>query len=100
MAKNLEWRKERHPDLAVHASAGSIFQKIEGVGAGRLIDECGLKGHVHGRAQIFEHHANIIVNHGGATAADVRALIDIAQQRVAGETGYNLIPEITFVGEF
>ena len=100
MAENLEWRKERHPDLAVHASAGSIFQKIEGVGAGRLIDECGLKGHVHGRAQIFENHANIIVNHGGATAADVRALIDIAQQRVAGETGYNLIPEITFVGEF
>ena len=100
MAENLEWRKERHPDLAVHASAGSIFKKIEGIGAGRLIDECGLKGRVQGGAQIFENHANIIVNHGGASAADVRALIDIAQQRVEREKGYYLIPEITFVGEF
>jgi hypothetical protein len=78
--ENLQWRDDRHPDLWLYPSAGSIFQKIEGVGAGRLIDQCGLKGHVLGNAQIFHKHANIIVNLGGATAADVRALIDLAQR--------------------
>ncbi len=100
MAENLVWRRGRHPDLNVLASAGSIFQKIEGVGAGRLIDQCGLKGQTHGGAQIFTKHANIVVNRGGATAADVRALIELAQTRVADELGYELVPEIAFVGEF
>ena len=100
MEENLAWRKERHPDLQRHPSAGSIFQKIEGVGAGRLIDQCGLKGRGHGGAQIYDEHANIIVNVGGATAADVLALIDLAQKTVAREHGLELVPEITFVGEF
>lgn len=100
MRENLEWRDERHPDLWLYPCAGSIFQKIEGIGAGRLIDECGLKGHVHGAAGIFHKHANIIVNFGGATAAEVRTLIDLAQETVARETGYHLVPEIDFVGEF
>lgn len=70
---NLQWRDDRHPDLWLYPSAGSVFQKIEGVGAGRLIDQCGLKGYVHpgGRAGIFHRHANIVVNYGGATARDV-----------------------------
>jgi UDP-N-acetylmuramate dehydrogenase len=100
MRENLQWRGERHPDLSLYPCAGSIFQKIEGVGAGRLIDECGLKGHVQGGAGIFEKHANIIVNFGEATAAEVRALIDLAQDTVARETGHHLVPEIAFVGEF
>lgn len=100
MEENLIWRKDRHPDLTVSPSAGSIFQKIEGIGAGRLIDECGLKGHVEGGAQIFLKHANIIINRGNATASDIRALIDLAQTRVADELGYELVPEITFVGDF
>ena len=100
MEENLAWRKDRHPDLPVSPSAGSIFQKIEGIGAGRLIDECGLKGHTEGGAQIFPRHANIIINLGGATASDVRALIDLARKRVADELGYELVPEIAFVGEF
>jgi UDP-N-acetylmuramate dehydrogenase len=100
MEENLAWRKDRHPDLTASPSAGSIFQKIEGIGAGRLIDECGLKGHTEGGAQIFPRHANIIINLGGATASDVRALIDLAQKRVADELGYELVPEIAFVGEF
>lgn len=98
--ENLEWRDERHPDLWLYPCAGSIFQKIEGIGAGRLIDECGLKGHVHGAAGIFHKHANIIVNFGGATASEVRTLIDLAQETVARETGYDLVTEISFVGEF
>lgn len=98
--ENLKWRDERHPDLWLYPCAGSIFKKIEGVGAGRLIDECGLKGHVYGNAQIFHKHANIIVNLGGAAAADVRALIDLARKTVARELGYDLTPEIGFIGEF
>lgn len=100
MAENLRWRKERHPDLRTRPSAGSIFKKIEGVGAGRLIDECGLKGRTIGGARIFERHANIIVNQGGASARDVLALIELAQNRVQKETGRILVPEITLVGEF
>jgi UDP-N-acetylmuramate dehydrogenase len=97
---NLEWRDERHPDLWLYPNAGSIFRKIDGVGAGRLIDQCGLKGHVHGAAQIFRRHANIIVNLGGATAAEVRWLIDLAQGTVLRETGHELVPEIGFIGQF
>ncbi|MEE8147911.1 MAG: UDP-N-acetylmuramate dehydrogenase [Longimicrobiales bacterium] len=100
MAENLAWRSERHPDLTVYPCVGSIFKKVEAVGAGRLIDQCGLKGRTHGRAEIFRGHANIIVNLGGATAADVRHLIDLARTTVASELGYDLVPEITFVGEF
>ncbi|MEX2571498.1 MAG: UDP-N-acetylmuramate dehydrogenase [Gemmatimonadota bacterium] len=98
--ENLRWRDDRHPDLWLYPSAGSIFQKIEGVGAGRLIDQCGLKGHVLGNAQIFHKHANIIVNLGGATAAHVRGLIDLAQSTVVKELGYELRTEIGFIGEF
>ncbi|HWK89922.1 MAG TPA: UDP-N-acetylmuramate dehydrogenase [Longimicrobium sp.] len=98
--ENLQWRDDRHPDLWLYPSAGSIFQKIEGVGAGRLIDQCGLKGHVLGSAQIFHKHANIIVNLGGATSAEVRALISLAQETVRRELGHELKPEIGFVGDF
>lgn len=100
MRENLEWRDARHPDLWLYPCAGSIFKKIEAVGAGRLIDQCGLKGHVLGNAQIFHKHANIIVNLGGATAADVRALIELARDTVRRELGYELTPEIGFIGEF
>ena len=100
MRENLEWRDERHPDLWLYPCAGSIFRKIDGVGAGRLIDECGLKGHLHGGAGIFHKHANIIVNLGGATAQDVVALIHLARETVARETGHELVTEIAFVGEF
>ncbi len=100
MRENLEWRDERHPDLWLYPCAGSIFKKIEGIGAGRLIDECGLKGQVHGGAGIFHKHANIIVNLGGATARDVMWLIDLARETVESRTGRELVPEISFVGEF
>ncbi|HET6228633.1 MAG TPA: UDP-N-acetylmuramate dehydrogenase [Longimicrobiaceae bacterium] len=98
--ENLQWRDDRHPDLWLYPSAGSIFQKLEGVGAGRLVDQCGLKGHVLGNAQFFHKHANIIVNLGGATSADVRALIELAQTTVKRELGYDLKTEIGMVGKF
>jgi UDP-N-acetylmuramate dehydrogenase len=98
--ENLSWRGARHPWLELHPSAGSIFKKIEGVGAGRLIDQCGLKGFRVGDAQISHIHANIIVNLGHATSRDVRELIATAQQRVEAQFGHRLEPEISFVGEF
>jgi UDP-N-acetylmuramate dehydrogenase len=100
MQENLSWRGARHPWLDIHPSAGSIFKKIEGVGAGRLIDQCGLKGYRVGDAQISHIHANIILNLGRATAADVRAVIAHAQQVVQQRLGHHLEPEIGFIGEF
>ncbi len=100
LQENLSWRGSRHPWLAIHPSAGSIFKKIEGIGAGRLIDQCGLKGFRVGDAQISHIHANILVNLGAATAADVRALITHAQHAVHQKFGYTLEPEIGFIGEF
>lgn len=100
MQENLSWRGARHPWLQFHPSAGSIFKKIEGMGAGRLIDQCGLKGHRHGNAQISHIHANIMVNLGGATARDVRELIAIAQDAVEKKFNVRLEPEIGFIGDF
>jgi len=100
MQENLSWRGSRHPWLQFHPSAGSIFKKIEGVGAGRLVDQCGLKGFRHGDAQISHIHANIMVNLGKATAKDVRELISIAQKAVEDRFSLHLEPEISFVGEF
>jgi len=98
--ENLSWRGGRHPWLELHPSVGSIFKKIEGVGAGRLIDQCGLKGFRVGDAQISYIHANIVVNLGSATAQDVRTVIAHAQKAVRERFGQELQPEIGFVGEF
>ena len=100
LQENLSWRGGKHPWLEYHPSVGSIFKKIEGVGAGRLIDQVGLKGFRHGDAQISHIHANIMVNLGKATAKDVRELVTIAQNKVHERFGQHLEPEIGFVGEF
>ncbi len=98
--ENLDWRRARHPPLDTEPSAGSIFKKIEGIGAGRLIDECGLKGCRIGGAMVTHRHANIFINTGGATAADVRGLIAHCQEVVERRMGYRLEVEISLVGEF
>jgi UDP-N-acetylmuramate dehydrogenase len=98
--ENLQWRRERHPPLDTEPSAGSIFKKIEEIGAGRLIDQCGLKGTRIGGAMVTQRHANIFINTGGATAADVRALIALCQEEVERRMGYKLEVEISLVGEF
>jgi UDP-N-acetylmuramate dehydrogenase len=100
MDANLQWRAERHPPLDTEPSVGSIFKKIEGIGAGRLIDNCGLKGTRIGGAMITHRHANIFINVDEARAADVCALIELAQETVEQETGYRLETEIDFIGEF
>lgn len=97
---NARWRAEKHPPGAVRMSAGSIFQKLEGIGAGRLIDAAGLKGYRIGGAEVSDHHANYILNADHATAADVRALIEYVQDAVEAQSGHRLQPEIGLVGEF
>jgi UDP-N-acetylmuramate dehydrogenase len=97
---NAAWRHQKHPPGAVRMSAGSIFRKIAGVGAGRLIDESGLKGARIGGAEVSRRHANYILNVDRASAADVRSLISHVQAEVLAHTGQALEPEISFVGEF
>ncbi len=99
MDANMEWRTAKQPQLWEYPSCGSVFQKIEDVGAGRLIDQAGLKGSQIGQAQISPKHANYIVNLGGAQAADVLALIQLAQAEVKAKFGYVLKPEIRIIGE-
>ncbi len=98
--ENLEWRAARHPPLGAEPSAGSIFKKIDGVGAGRLIDRAGLKGFSIGGIEITHRHANIMINRGGGTAADVQRMIHHVKEVVQTHSGYSLEPEIMFVGEF
>ena len=81
-------------------SAGSIFQNPPGDYAGRIIDSLGLKGHTIGNAQFSTVHANFIVNLGGATAADVLALIDLARRGAWDVLGVELTPEILFLGDW
>ncbi len=82
------------------ANAGSIFKNPNGDHAGRLIEVAGLKGARAGRARISERHANFIVNEGGARAADVKALMDVAQRAVWERSGVWLEPEVQLVGSW
>ena len=100
VAANLEWRSLRHPPLDTEPSVGSIFKKIEGVGAGRLIDECGLKGACIGGVVVTHRHANIMINRGGGRASDLLSLLSHVRDTVHRATGYLLETEIDFIGEF
>ncbi len=79
--------------------AGSVFRNPPGDYAGRLIEQCGLKGYQIGGARVSEKHANFIVNEGQATAADIEALIQFLQHNVEAQTGIKLIPEVHIIGE-
>lgn len=92
-------RREAHQPLGF-PNAGSVFKNPPGGFAGRLIESVGLKGERRGGAMISEQHANFIVNVGGATAADVRALMAEAGQRVWQTHGIRLEPEIKLVGDW
>ena len=85
-------RKEKQP--LEWPSAGSTFKRPEGHFAGGLIDQCGLKGFRIGGAQVSENHAGFVINAGGATCADVLALIGHIQKTVRGRTGAELETEV------
>lgn len=80
-------------------NAGSVFRNPPGDHAARLIESCGLKGRRIGQAQVSEKHANFIVNLGGASAADIEALIELVQQTVETQTGVRLQPEVRIIGD-
>ncbi|MBM3372888.1 MAG: UDP-N-acetylmuramate dehydrogenase [Betaproteobacteria bacterium] len=80
-------------------NAGSVFRNPPGDHAARLIEAAGLKGYRIGGAAISAKHANFIVNEGGATAADIEALIALAQQTVCSRFGIELEREVRVIGE-
>ena len=91
-------RKASQP--AGNPNSGSMFRNPPGDFAGRLIEAAGLKGKKVGRAEISERHANFIINLGGATAEEVRGLMEIARSEVEKKFAIRLEPEIRFLGEW
>ena len=79
--------------------AGSVFKNNRAFGrpTGKIIDELGLKGEKRGGAQIAPFHGNIIINAGGASSADVRALIGLCKSRAKEKFGFDLEEEIVVV---
>ena len=75
-------------------NSGSIFKKIDGQSAGKIIDNLGLKSVKINGAEISSLHANFIINKGSATANDVLELIKLVQQRVYQELGITLECEV------
>jgi len=92
-------RRKRSQPLGL-PSAGSVFVNPESDSAGRLIEAAGLKGVRIGGAQVSDVHANFIVNAGGATAADVVALVKLIRDTVKETNGIELRPEVRFLGSF
>ena len=85
-------RKEKQP--LEWPSAGSMFKRPQGHFAAALIEQCGLKGFTVGGAQVSEKHAGFVINRGGATCADVLALVDQVKERVLQQTGVELEMEV------
>lgn len=90
-------RHEREPKGV--PNAGSIFKNPPGQFAGKLIEECGLKGRRVGGAEVSPKHANWIVNAGGARAADVLALVAIVRAAVRERHGIELEMEVKVLGD-
>jgi UDP-N-acetylmuramate dehydrogenase len=90
--------EKRRGALPGEPNAGSIFKNPPGDFAGRLIEACGLKGERRGGASISTRHANVIVNPGGARAADVIALMLLMRDSVRDKFGVTLSPEVEFLG--
>ena len=80
-------------------SAGCIFKNPKAIGAGRLIDELGLKGTRVGGAVVSREHGNFIVNEGNATARDVLTLIEVLRERVRAARGIELETEVEILGD-
>jgi UDP-N-acetylmuramate dehydrogenase len=89
---------KRRGALPSEPNAGSVFRNPPGDSAGRLIEACGLKGSRRGGAMISPRHANVIVNDGGATAADVLALMLLSRDTVRERFGITLAPEVELLG--
>ena len=107
VAEMFEWRQSGTPFN--QPCCGSVFKNPAGPSwkradgprtAGQLIEAAGLKGHRIGGAEVSRVHANYFVNVGGATAADVCALIEHAQRVVEERFGVRLEPEVKLIGRW
>ncbi len=90
-------RKEAQPP---GRNCGSVFKNPAEHPSWWYVDQVGLRGHRMGNAQISELHANFILNLGGAAAADIVALMELARSRVRERFGVEMEPEVALVGEF
>jgi len=97
MADLARRRREKQP--LAYPSAGSTFKRPVGYYAGKLIQDCGLKGLRIGDAQISELHAGFIINLGNATAQNVIDLINKVQEVIYDKYGVKMVPEVRIVGE-
>ena len=93
-----EKRIEKQP--LSYPSAGSTFKRPEGYFAGKLIMDAGLRGYTVGGAQVSEKHCGFVINKGGATAADIRQLMQDVAEKVYEQYGVRLEPEVKMTGEF
>ncbi len=101
MAKTRELAEKRSEKQPLeYPSAGSTFKRPEGYFAGKLIMDSGLKGYRVGGAQVSEKHCGFVINTGGATAEDVKQLMDHVTCTVKEKFGVTLEPEVRFLGEF
>ncbi len=98
MTKNMTSRREKQP--LEYPSAGSTFKRPAGHFAGKLIEASGLKGYTVGGAQISEKHAGFTVNIGGATSADVLAVIEHTKKVVLENFGVELECEIIYIPKY
>ena len=87
-------------DLPKGKSMGCVFKNPPGFSAGARIERCGLKGAREGGAFVSPQHANFIINGGGASASEIRALAERVRDTVFRKTGVRLTEEIVYIGEF
>ncbi len=97
-SRTREVAEKRRGALPSQPNAGSIFKNPAGRFAGKLLEDCGLKGVVSGDAEISTRHANVIVNRGAARAADVLELMRMMRRGVLERFGIALEPEIELLG--
>ncbi len=95
-----EFSERRRTTQPPGASMGSMFKNPEGDAAGRLIDAAGLKGTRVGSAEVSPIHGNFFINHGRSKASDIRALIELVQERVRQHSGVELELEVELVGDW
>ena len=97
-ARMAEYSQKRWSSQPKARSAGCVFKNPEGIPAGKLVDELGLKGATEGGAMVSQEHGNFIVNNGDATAGDILRLIDRIREKALSERGIELQTEVQIIG--
>ncbi len=97
MKENLDFRKAKQPNLTL-PNCGSVFRNPEGDSAGRLLETVGAKNFRHGGAQVWENHANFIINDNSGTSLDILELMYKMSDEVKKKYNIELKPEVRFLG--